>query len=114
MAVIGAIQRNIWIVFVLIFIALVSFLIMDVSGPGGGRGNGPERVEFASIDGVEVTQREYQQSLDQVFIEYLLNNGQFIPYTTGQYQMDPQVAHQLQEQAWTDLLNKKIMDGSTF
>ena len=111
MAVIGAIQRNIWIVFVLIFIALVSFLIMDVSGPGGGRGNGPERVEFASIDGLEVTQLEYQQSLDQVFIEYLLNNGQFIPYTTGQYQMDPQVAHQLQEQAWTDLVNKKIMDS---
>lgn len=112
MALIGEIQKRMWIVFVLIGISLIGFLLMDSSGPGGnagfGRGNqGPE--EFASINGLEIEQIQYLRAVEDSKNRFLIDQGQFMNYYNGDFPLSDQQEFNFEQSAWSQVLNERLI-----
>ena len=64
MALIGKIRNNMWLVFVIIGLATVSFILMDAMGSGGG----PTTVTpVGVIDGEKVTNIEFERAYQTLF-----------------------------------------------
>ena len=59
MALIGKIRSHMWIVFVIIALALASFVLMDAQGPGGGVVN---NTTLGVVNGRKIDYREFDQT----------------------------------------------------
>jgi peptidyl-prolyl cis-trans isomerase D len=69
MALIGKIRNNMWAVFIIIALALLSFILMDAMGPGGG---GPSvNTSVGEIAGQKVSNNEFESAYRTLF-----NNSQ--------------------------------------
>ncbi|MFT7589413.1 MAG: peptidyl-prolyl cis-trans isomerase D, partial [Limisphaerales bacterium] len=112
MALIGEIQKRIWIVFVLIMIALVGFLFMDMQGPGGSSmgSSGPGSTEFASIDGKVIAQEAYNNEVLGAQRDYLVQQQKVLEANTGEFRFDDATIFNLKERAWTSLVNDQLMN----
>lgn len=111
MAVIGAIQKRIWIVFVFIGIALIGFLIMDSTQSSQGTlGRGGQSTEFAAIGDQEIEPREYQESVGRTQNQYLVQQQAMVDYVQGNYELDEATKFQIREQAWNQLINTKLIE----
>ena len=65
MALIGQIRNNMWLVFIIIALATLSFILMDAMGPGGG---GPSvNSSIGKIAGQEVSNREFESAYSTLF-----------------------------------------------
>lgn len=111
MALIGEIQKRIWIVFVFIGIALIGFLIMDSQSGSGGMGNRPQSMEFAAIDGQEIQPVEYREALGIAQNEFLVRQQRLVDFTQGNFEIDEPTQFNLSEQAWNELLNEKLIEA---
>jgi peptidyl-prolyl cis-trans isomerase D len=109
MAVIGAIQKRIWIVFVFIAIALVGFLIMDSTQSAGRAMGGGAKTEFASIGGEELSPDEYRNAVIRAQNDYLVRQQRVVDARQGNFRLDEATAFSLEEQAWEQLLNDKLL-----
>ncbi len=109
MAIIGEIQKRIWIVFVFIAIALVGFLLMDsMQSSSGSLGRGG-KTEFATIDGEELTQDEFNSAVARAQNDYLVRQQRVVDARQGNFRLDEATAFTLEEQAWEELVNKKLL-----
>ena len=65
MALIGQIRNNMWLVFIIIALATLSFILMDAMGPGGG---GPSvSNSIGKIAGQDVSNREFESAYSSLF-----------------------------------------------
>ncbi len=65
MALIGKIRNNMWLVFIIIALATLSFILMDAMGPGGG---GPTmNTAIGEIAGQEVSNTEFESAYRTLF-----------------------------------------------
>ena len=65
MALIGKIRNNMWLVFIIIALATLSFILMDAMGPGGG---GPTmNTAVGEIAGQEVSNTEFESAYRTLF-----------------------------------------------
>lgn len=65
MALIGKIRNNMWLVFVIIALATISFILMDAQGPGGG---GPTaNTAIGEIAGQKITNNEFESAYRTIF-----------------------------------------------
>ncbi len=62
MALLGEIRKRSWLLIVMIAIGMAGFLMMDMSGPGGGGFGGGQNV--GSINGKKISIQEYQNRLN--------------------------------------------------
>jgi len=62
MALLGEIRRRSWLLIVMIALGMGGFLLMDMSGPGGGGFGGGQNV--GSINGKKISIQEYQNRLN--------------------------------------------------
>ena len=62
MALLGEIRRRSWLLIIMIALGMGGFLLMDMSGPGGGGFGGGQNV--GSINGKKISIQEYQQRLN--------------------------------------------------
>ena len=110
MALIGEIQKRIWIVFVFIGIALVGFLIMDSTQSSQGTLGGGSRTEFASIGDQEINPNDYQQAVAKAQNEYLVRQQRVVDAVQGNFRFDDATTFNLEEQAWNQLVNDKLIN----
>jgi len=109
MAIIGEIQKRIWIVFVFIAIALVGFLIMDSTQSAGGSMGRRNKTEFASIGGLELSPEEYNTAVARAQNDYLVRQQLVVDARQGNFRLDEATAFTLEEQAWEQLVNDKLL-----
>lgn len=109
MGVITELRKRSWIVLIFIALALIFFLIQSATNSSTGLFN-KGRQEFATINGVEITQEEFNQKVNDVAIQYLTQQRQYVNYLNGQFQINEQVAAQIREQAWSDLQSEKLIN----
>ncbi len=110
MAIIGEIQKRIWIVFIFIAIALVGFLIMDSTQSSGGNMGRGSKTEFASIDGNELNPAEYQQAIARAQNDFLVRQQRVVDARQGNFRLDDATAFSLEEQAWEQMVNEKLLN----
>ena len=65
MALIGQIRNNMWLVFIIIALATLSFILMDAMGPGGGGQSVSSSI--GKIAGQEVSNREFEAAYSTLF-----------------------------------------------
>ncbi|MFN0276639.1 MAG: peptidylprolyl isomerase [Chitinophagales bacterium] len=109
MGVITELRNRSWIILIFIALALIFFLIQSASNSNTGLFS-KGREEFASVNGIEVTQEEYSQKVNDVLTQYLTQQRQYVNYLQGTFPIDEQTASQIQEQAWTDLQNERLLN----
>lgn len=65
MALIGKIRNNMWLVFIIIALALLSFILMDAMGPGGG---GPTmNTSIGEVAGEKISNTEFESAYRSLF-----------------------------------------------
>lgn len=90
MALIGKIRNNMWAVFIIIALALLSFILMDSMGPGGGQGMNVNQA-IGSVNGEKLKQMDFERTYSTLF-----NNAS-----------DPNVGR---EALWNYFVDKSISD----
>ena len=111
MAIIGEIQKRIWIVFVFIAIALVGFLIMDSTQSAGRSMDKGNKTEFARIGDTELTPEEYNNAIARAQNDYLVRQQRVVDARQGNFRLDEATAFTLSEQAWDQLVNDKLLQN---
>lgn len=90
MALIGKIRNNMWAVFIIIALALLSFILMDSMGPGGGQGANVNQA-IGTVGGQKLKQMDFERTYSALF-----NNA-----------TDPNVGR---EALWNYFVEKSIAD----
>jgi len=91
MALIGKIRNNMWAVFIIIALALLSFILMDSMGPGGGQGMNANQA-IGTVNGEKLKQMDFERTYSTLF-----NNAS-----------DPNVGR---EALWNYFVEKSIADS---
>ena len=99
MALINKLRNKMGTVLVIaISFAILAFILADFLNPGGGGGLlGPQSADVGEIAGQEITGQQYQNSIDEVVLNYRLSTGR-----------EPSNAEMfsLRQQAWDQLISR--------
>ncbi len=88
---------------------MVGFLIMDSTQSSQGTLGGGPRTEFASIGDQEINPNDYRQAVAKAQNEYLVRQQRVVDAVQGNFRFDDATTFNLQEQAWTQLVNDKLI-----
>lgn len=96
MAVIGKIRQNVGLLVLVVALAILAFLLMDVSSSqslGGG-----QMVNVGNVEGIEVSYNDYQRKVEELTQNYQLNG----------VSIDDKTRMEIRENAWTQYTQELI------
>ena len=100
MAVLGKIRRYGWLLVAIVGVAIMSFVLGDMLGPGGALLS-PEQFDIAEIAGEQISAQEFERKVQQAIENYKQQAEQ----TT----VDQSTIDLLRQQTWSQLLNDLIL-----
>jgi len=106
---ISKIRKYSWFVVALIALALIGFLVQDMTNSNTGVFGKNKMPDYASINGEEITADEFAQRRGDAMQEYLTFNNLIMPYFQGQYQMDAKTEFSVGEQAWNEFVQERLI-----
>ncbi len=110
---ISKIRKYSWLVVALIALALIGFLVQDMTNSNTGVFGKNKVPDFASVNGEEITAAEFETRKASAMQEYLTFNNYLLPYFQGQYKIDARTEFQVNEQAWNEFVSEKLISGQT-
>lgn len=110
MALISELRKRSWIILTFIALALVLFLATQALNSNTSVFNRHKAPDFAKIEGRAVDRSAFDERRQEEQLEYLTFNDKLLDYMQQQYTIDEETSFRIDEQAWQDFVNEKLIN----